>query len=37
MNPDSSGLFSVIPAKAGIHVRRNETAEDHPEGAKYFR
>jgi hypothetical protein len=37
--------FSVIPAKAepaldsirGIHVHRNETAEDYPEGAKYLR
>jgi hypothetical protein len=24
-------LFSVIPAKAGIHVHRNEKAEEHPE------
>jgi len=36
--------YSVIPAKAGIHVHRNETAEalpegpeDPPEGAKYLR
>jgi hypothetical protein len=30
-------FFSVIPAKAGIHVYRNEMAEDYPEGAKYLR
>jgi hypothetical protein len=30
-------FFSVIPAEAGIHVHRNETAEDYPEGAKYLR
>jgi hypothetical protein len=29
-----SGPFFVIPAKAGIHVHRNETAEAHPEFSK---
>jgi hypothetical protein len=32
-----SGPISVIPAKAGIHVHRDETAEDPPEGARYLR
>jgi hypothetical protein len=29
--------FSVIPAKAGIHFHRNETAEGLPEAEKYLR